>query len=300
MSLAPIVLFTFNRPSHTARVLDALRVNAEAAHSELVVFCDGPRGENDNVAVDEVRRLIRNIQGFKKVTVIERQKNLGLANSIVEGVNQVCASYGRAIVVEDDILVSPHFLDYVNKALQLYEEDERVLSIGCYTFPVSDHLPETFFLKLPDCWGWAVWKRSWDLFESDGSKLLAEIRDRDMEHEFDLEGAYPYTRMLVDQTLGKNHSWAIRWYAKAFLLDKLTLYPGRSMTRNIGMDGSGVHCGLSNQYEVEIASESVSVYPIPIEEHAEARAVISAFLSRQHGSLAQRIRATVSGFLARR
>ena len=106
--------------------------------------------------------------------------------------------------------------------------------------------------------------------------------------------------MLVDQTLGKNHSWAIRWYARAFLLEKLTLYPGRSMTRNIGMDASGVHCGKSNQYEVEIANEPVSVHPIPIEEHSGARVAFSAFLRRQGGSLAQRLRAAVSGFLVGR
>jgi glycosyl transferase family 2 len=297
---APVVLFTFNRPKHTATVLEALRANSEARDTRLVVFSDGPRNDKDLDAIAEVRQVISRAQGFRDVMIIKREENLGLAKSIIQGVSEVCASYGRVIVLEDDIIVSPCFLNYVNNALQLYEGDERVLSIGCYTFPVSARLPETFFLKLPDSWGWAVWKRSWDLFEEDGSKLLAEIRERNLEYRFDLEGTYPFTRMLVDQTLGKNHSWAIRWYARAFLSEKLTLYPGCSMTRNIGMDASGVHCGLSKDYEVEIASEPVSVHPILIQEHVGARAAFSAFLGRQRGSLAQRIRAKVSGFLSLR
>ncbi len=297
---APVALFTFNRPRHTALALDALHANLEARNTQLIVFSDGPRDDKDLDAIAEVRRLISAAQGFRDVILVKREKNLGLARSIIQGVSEVCASHGQAIVLEDDIIVSPCFLNYVNNALQLYEEDERVLSIGCYTFPVPTVLPETFFLKIPDCWGWAVWKRAWDLFEPDGTKLLAQIKEQGLEGRFDLDGAYPYTRMLAEQTIGKNNSWAICWYAQALLLDKLTLYPGRSVTRNIGMDASGVHSGSSSHYEVEIAREPIHVCPVPVDEHIEARAAFSAFLSRQRGSFAQRVGATVSGFLAGR
>jgi Glycosyl transferase family 2 len=296
---APVVLFTFNRPRHTALALDALRANPEACQSRLIVFSDGPSDDKDLEEIAEVRRLISATQGFRDVILVQRERNLGLANSIIQGVTEVCASYGRAIVLEDDIVVSPYFLDYVNSALQLYEEEERIISIGCYTFPVFEHLPETFFLNISDCWGWAVWKRAWDLFEPDGAKLLAQIRVQGLEERFDLEGAYPYTRMLAEQTMGQNDSWAIRWYAKAFLLNKLTLYPGRSVTRNIGMDASGIHGGRSSQYEVGIAREPIRVYPVAVEEHAQARAAFSAFLRRQRGSFFQRSKARFSGLLER-
>lgn len=296
---APVVLFTFNRPRHTALALNALRANPEARHIRLIVFSDGPRNEKDLDAIGEVRRLISATQGFRDVILVERERNFGLSGSIIQGVSEVCTTYGSAIVLEDDIVVSPYFLNYVNNALQLYEEEERVISIGCYTFPVFERLPETFFLNLPDCWGWAVWKRAWDLFEPDGAKLLAQIRVQGLEERFDLEGAYPYTNMLAKQVGGQNDSWAIRWYAKAFLLNKLTLYPGRSVTRNIGMDDSGVHSGRSSQYEVEVAREPIRVRPAAVEEHPQARAAFSAFLGRQRGSFVQLAKARFSGLLER-
>jgi len=296
---APVALFAFNRPKHTAAVLDALGANSEARDTPLLVFSDGPRNDEDIKSITEVRQVISKTRGFRDVMLIKREQNLGLAKSIVQGVSEVCESYGRVIVLEDDIVVSPYFLNYVNDALQLYEGDERVLSVGCYTFPVSQELPETFFLKLPDCWGWAVWKRAWDLFEPDGTKLLTQIRVQGLEERFDLDGAYPYTQMLAKQVGGENDSWAIRWYAKAFLLNKLTLYPGRSVTRNVGMDGSGIHSGCSSHYEVEISRVPIKVCPVEIEEHVQARAAFSAFLGQHKGNFVQFAQARFWGLLER-
>lgn len=277
MTFAPVALFVYNRPVHAQRTIEALRQNVGAENAALYVFSDAPKNAAAIESVAEVRSYIRSIEGFKSVAIIEREKNLGLANSIIDGVTRLCAEYGRVIVVEDDLVTSPYFLKYMNDGLDLYERNERVISIHGYVYPVKTALPETFFLGGADCWGWATWKRGWDLFERDGRKLLQELKARKPTRRFDFDGAYPYTRMLRDQIAGKNDSWAIRWYASAFLKDKLTLYPGRSLVFNIGNDSSGTHCATTDGYAGEISEIPIKMDAIPIEENSRVRDQIAGF-----------------------
>ncbi|MFN7085987.1 MAG: glycosyltransferase family 2 protein [Burkholderiales bacterium] len=289
MTFAPVALFAYDRPSHLRQAVEALLDNPEARESRLVVFSDGPRNERSRKAVTEVRLYARQITGFASVDIIEREENWGLARSIIDGVSSMCARYGRVIVLEDDIVTSRHFLRFMNDALDLYQNDERVISIHGYQYPVNSALPETFFLKGADCWGWATWKRGWDLFEPDGRILLQELRARELAQRFDFDGAYPYTRMLENQISGKNDSWAIRWHASAFLKGKLTLYPGRSLVRNIGLDGSGTHCSTAGEFAADLAASPVAVSAIPVEENALARQKIAGFLKTSRPTLAARV-----------
>lgn len=279
MSLAPIILFTYNRPDHARQVIDALKQNPLSIESELFIFSDGPKDAEAQVEVEAVRTLAHNTEGFKDVHVIERPNNFGLAKSIIDGVGQIIETHGKVIVLEDDIVVSPHFLDYMNTALDTYEHEDRVVSIHGYIYPVEKELPETFFLKGADCWGWATWKRGWDVFETNGSALLAKLRERGLEREFDFNGSYPYTRMLEQQVAGNNNSWAIRWYASAFLEDKLTLYPGNSLVQNIGLDGSGVHCPDSDSHTVQEFAKNgpIHFFPEELEEDVQAKNTIASY-----------------------
>jgi hypothetical protein len=256
----------------------SLQKNDLAKDSELIIISDGPRSDKDMESVFSVREYIKTVSGFKDVSVVERENNLGLAQSIISGVTEFANRHGRVIVLEDDMISSPYFLKFMNDGLEYYEDEENVISIHGYSFPVQGRLPETFFLKGAECWGWATWKRGWDLFESDGKKLLAEILRRKVGTEFDFNGAYPYVKMLEDQTKGKNDSWAIRWSASAFLKDRLTLHPGRSLIRNIGTDESGTHCGKTDRYDVDVSREPVIVSGIPIEENWMARKEIERYL----------------------
>jgi len=239
---APIALFTYNRPWHTQQTVEALLRNVEAADSDLIVFSDGPKDGGSRENIYEVRQHLRTIEGFKSVRIVERKKNLGLAQNIISGVTEVVNEHGRVIVLEDDLVTSPYFLRYMNDALDAYQDDDRVISIHGYCYPIEG-LPETFFQKGADCLGWATWKCGWDLFEPDGSKLLAELTQRNLLHRFDFFEAYDFSGMLRGQTMGKNQSWAVRWYASALLNNKLTLYPGQTLVQHIGSDGSGTHCG---------------------------------------------------------
>lgn len=251
MDLAPIVLFTFNRPNHLKQTLEGLLMNDLASKSILYIFCDG-RKENASFSnlekIKETRTIAKSKKWCKEVHIIENETNKGLANSIIDGVTEVINKYGKIIVLEDDIVPSIGFLKYMNEALILYENEEKV---GCvhawnYVLNYKNYKKSTFFLKGADCWGWATWKRSWDLFEKSGQKLLAEIQQKKLEYSFDRNGTHSFVAMLKDQIEKKNDSWAIRWHASLFLQNKLCLQPTVSIVENIGLDGSGVHCGTTN------------------------------------------------------
>lgn len=282
MNLAPVALFVYNRPEHTRRTVEALQKNILASDSELFVFCDGSKNDKAKENVQKVREYIKTVDGFKTVTIIERESNFGLAESIINGVAEIVNKYGKIIVLEDDLVTSPYFLQYMNDALDMYEKDEKVICIHGYVYPVKEKMPETFFLRGADCWGWATWKRGWNLFESDGRKLLGELKEKKLNNEFDFDGSYPYVKMLKDQIVGKNNSWAIRWYASAFLANKLTLYPGESLVNNIGLDGSGTHGGLKDDINKggRLEDIKIKVNKIEIKEDLFARsAVIRYFKS---------------------
>jgi hypothetical protein len=291
---APIAMFVYARPEHTRRALQSLCDNDLAERSHLTVFSDGPRGDADVPGVQATRELVRSMKGLASITLIEREVNLGLAGNIVDGVSTMCDRHGRVIVLEDDLVISPHFLRFMNDGLACYEHDARVASIHGYCYPTDAVLAETFFLRGADCWGWATWARAWRHFRSDGRELLAEIRARGLEHEFDLDRSFPFCRMLEDQTLGRNDSWAIRWHAACFLDDMLTLYPGRSLVENIGNDSSGTHGADTPMFSQAIATGPVRVCRIEQEPSAQAGRAFSQFLRRQQRSA--RIRSMLRRF----
>lgn len=286
---APIALFVYNRPLHTRQTVEALLKNELAAESDLIIFSDAPKTSEGALVVKKVRDYISDISGFKSVSIVERSKNLGLANSIIDGVTRLCEEWGRVIVLEDDLVTSPYFLRFMNDALDLYAHDERVISIHGYMYPVAKQLPETFFLRGADCWGWATWDRGWGFFEPDGNKLLGQIRGLRLEREFNYGGAYDFTGMLLSQVRGKIDSWAIRWHASAFLKNKLTLYPGKSLVLNIGHDGSGTHCGTAEILPLDIIDGHVTVGGIPVVESLEARAAIAKYFRASKISLLRRL-----------
>lgn len=282
MNLAPIILFVYNRPEHTKQTVDALEKNLFASESLLFVYSDGPKNEKDKPLVEEVRNFINKINGFKDIKIILRQSNLGLADSIVSGVTEVIDKFGKAIVLEDDIVTSPYFLKYMNDALEFYSNVEQVISIHGYTYPVDAKLPQTFFLRGADCWGWATWKRGWELFERDAQKLLNVLTENKLLNDFDWNGALSNVRMLKNFIKGKNNSWAIRWHASAFIKNKLTLYPGVSLVRNIGADGLGTNVRKTKIYDTTPSTKPILVNEIPVVENEEVKKVlISYFLKNQ-------------------
>jgi hypothetical protein len=275
---APIALFAYRRPEHLRRALAALRANPEAKATSLYVFADGAKNANAAAGVEEVRRLLQQIDGFQSVHVCRREENYGLARNLTSGISEVLREHDSVIVVEDDIVVSPVFLRFMNEALACYRDEPRVGSISGYCYPLTADVPETFFIRGADCWGWATWRDRWQVYNPNGRELLGQLRERKLTRAFDLDHTMSFTRMLKQQIAGKVDSWAIRWHASCYLRDLLILYPRRSLVQNIGNDGTGTHSQeAGTEHDVALSSTAVAVGGIAIEENAAAREAFRQF-----------------------
>jgi hypothetical protein len=218
------------------------------------------------------------------LNVISSPQNRGLAISIISGINQIINDFGVGIFLDDDLIIGPHFLNFMNKAIALYKDDPKVCSI--HGFSYLKNVDQVYFLKGGDCCGWATWKSAWSHFESDGNRLLNQLVDKRMTYEFDVNGTYPYTQMLKDQIAGRNNSWAIRWRAATFLKGMYTLYPPKALYLNDGFDGSGTNCPAGSGYNVVATDREIS---IPKLKAAESPRILSKYRKFLMPSRRQRI-----------
>jgi len=291
MAYAPILLFVYNRPVHLRNAVEALLRNELSRESDLFIYSDAPRTEADVANVSAVREFIHSINGFKSVTITERPENWGLSRSIIEGVTAQVERFGRVIVLEDDLVVAPHFLDFMNDALEAYKDEPMVGHIQACDFTQDKSLPDTFLIKWTGSWGWGTWRESWRLFNPNGKALLDELESRNLTYEFDFNGSYGYTRMLRRQIEGKNNSWAIRWNASLFLAEIQSLNVGKSLVKNTGFDGSGTNCGGGGLYDTTLYIDRLLVEKIsPIEEDARARMAYERYYRRTNSFWAKAIR----------
>jgi hypothetical protein len=258
MKLAPIVLFTYNRPWHTQETINALTKNGYAKESELFIYSDCEKNETDTEKVRAVRNYLKTIQGFKKITIIEREKNIGLARNIADGVTEVVNKFGRVIVLEDDCIVSLNFLSFMNNALDFYENTKKIWHISGWNYPIEpDGLPETFLWRVMNCWGWATWADRWKHFERNPERLINEF-SIDEINRFNLEGSHDFWSYIQKNIDGDISTWAIFWYATIFKQGGLCLNPTQSLVLNIGLDGSGSHCkGGDNQNPLQNTSPHI-------------------------------------------
>lgn len=253
--LAPVVLFTYNRPEHTKKTLEALTNNYLASDSILYVFSDAARNEKDEKKVEEVREVISHIEGFKKVECILQVNNKGLANSIIDGVSKIIAKHKKVIVLEDDLITSKMFLYFMNDALDTYKSREQIWSISGYHPPIT--LPSTYkesvYLSFRgSSWGWATWADRWNTIDWNTENYKYFLL-----HPLDVyklsRGGCNLVKMLQDCVNKKNNSWAVRsCYAQA-LQDRYTVYPTKSLVKSIGTDGSGTNFTLmEKRFDCEI------------------------------------------------
>ncbi|MDO4742755.1 MAG: glycosyltransferase [bacterium] len=264
--LAPIVVFVYNRPDHAEKMFDSLSACNLAKHSELYIFSDGPKNSDSAQGVKQVRELInseRLKELFKSVEVIESEKNNGLANSVISGVDKVLKKYGRVIVVEDDCIVAPDFLDYMNAGLEFYEHNPKIWSLGGQTIvkDIPQHYQHDVMVLGRTCsCAWATWLDRWQKVDwqvSDYSKFKRSFSRRKQFNEFGADRSI----MLDYQMHGLINSWAIRFCYAMFKNGMYTVYPTYSKVQNIGYDGSGTHCAkvCDSVYAAEIVLQDKSV-----------------------------------------
>ncbi len=246
---APIAFFAYRRLAHARASLESLSKCHGAKESELFIFSDGAKGEADRKSVEEVRELIAGRKWCGRVNIIERERNLGLAASVISGVTELCERYGRVIVLEDDLVVSRYFLEYMNAALERYKDEEKVMQVSGHIFPVKiDTGADAFFLPVTTSWGWATWQRAWKDFDPEMKGYEELKRDAGLRKSFDLDGSFPYFDMCKAQLAGRVDSWAIRWYLSVFMKGGLVLFPGSSLLENIGFGSEGTHTKAADNY----------------------------------------------------
>ena len=272
---APIIVFAYNRPLHLAQSIDSLLTNSECPESDLIVFVDGPKGPKDKTNVEECIRIAHGIRGFKSVKVVPRGENLGLAQSIRTGINEIFLSYEKVIVIEDDILTAKGALRFLNLGLENYAEVKKVASIQLFQYPLKKCVAEPVFLRGADCWGWATWKDRWEKVSFDPERLLAGLAP--VHRDFNLGGSARYFEMLEELAEGRIDSWAICWHASMYLENKVSLYPPISLCKNTGSDGSGTHASDTDYFAVELDDSTEWDFPRDIEEDTYYREMMHDF-----------------------
>jgi hypothetical protein len=288
----PVALFAYNRPDHTQRALVALSKCQRIKDCELHLFSDGPLTDATRPEVETTRKILHDWAVSFDARVVEQPQNLGLAKSIVTGVSDLCARYGRAIVVEDDLIVSPDFLHFMIESLDHYENDMRVMQVGGFTFSTPQGITtDAFLLPVTTTWGWATWQRAWKHFSWQPVGMEAAKCDNNWRKLFDLNGACAFSSMLEDRLAGRNDSWGILWWYAVSRRKGLVVYPTQSLVWNSGFDGSGIHCGNGDFLQQGDASNclwkhlSISlIFPIETKSEPEYLSHLESFFrSKQIG-----------------
>lgn len=288
-ALAPIILFAHARPEHTRRTLGALAENVLAIDSDLWVYADAARSETEVERVRDVRAIAHGAKGFRSVTVVERETNLGLARNIIEGVTAVCNAQGRVIVLEDDIVTGRNFLSFMNAALDRYADEPRVWHVSGWNYPIDPaDLGDAFLWRVMNCWGWATWADRWQHFRKEPAHLV-EAWDKETIARFNLDGAHDFWEQVEANRKGLLNTWAIFWYASIFEHQGLCLNPARSFVHNIGHDGSGENCGYSVDFSISRLGSGFEGLPASIEESALAVHRVKAFYQGMRRPFLQRI-----------
>jgi len=253
--IAPICLFAWKRPHETQETIRRLQANYLAPDSELFIFVDGPKKAADKPEIEKVTDFAQTVSGFKKVTLKISTKNKGLSRSIIEGVSEILKRFGKVVVMEDDLLSSPNFLNYMNAALRHYKDNRKVFSVSGHSFDIhfpKDYHFDHYFSVRGSSWGWATWVDRWKTVDWEVSDYKQFISSWKKRRSFN-RGGSDLSGMLRKQIEGKINSWAIRWCYQQWKNDQLTVYPRISKIKNIGFGAGATHTsGKTEEHEIQL------------------------------------------------
>lgn len=289
MKLSPVVIFAYNRLDHLEKTIEAISKNRLADESQFYVFQDGPRKKDltDN-SYERVTEYCKNLNLGKTCTFIKRDNNYGLFKSVITGVTETLEKHNSVIVLEDDLITSPSFLQYMNESLNYYENNSQVGTINGYSYNMDKNLPNYYFLRGANPYGWGTWKNRWSLLETDTTILKKKLTSRKLVKEWDYANGIS---MLEAQEQGEISSWLICWHTSLFLSGKLTLFPSHSYVYHNGFDESATHCINGekldiHQFKVKDLNTSFHVEDIKkirIEEIKTVREIIQYFYHTING-----------------
>lgn len=264
MNYAPIIIFAFNRPASLDKLIISLMNNPEAKDSILHIFVDGARniaGEQEKV--QKTQKIAKNVIGFKSVEYHFSDINNGLGSSVITGVTKVITQYGKAIVLEDDLILASNFLAFMNEGLTAYEKEQKIFSICGYTNRIKkpkNYGYDAYFCTRSSSWGWGTWKERWETVDWELNDWESCLRNK---KAFNKWGGSDCFRMLSDWKSRKNKSWAIRFCYSQFTQSKLAIFPIISKVKNDGFDGGGTNCKKYSRFKFTFDKTHNSEFNFP-------------------------------------
>jgi hypothetical protein len=289
---APIIIFAFNRPDHTFKLLQSLILCKNFKEFKIFIFLDGSKvGDNKNKKkVLEVKNILLNFKNTinnNNIKIFCSKKNVGLYKNLTTGITKVFKKYSKAIVLEDDLIVNKNFIHFMNKSLIKYKNNKKILQISGYSYPINYKKKEAYFLNLTSCWGWATWRDRWiEFMKFSRNKALIKkdyiniYFDKNKKNEFNIFNSYNYLKMLKKQIAGNFNSWGILFYLFSFKNKSLNLFPPFSFIENKGFDGSGMHGSTSNIFNLKNkkTAQRAFYYPKKIQFNVYLQKKIGIFL----------------------
>ncbi len=263
--MSPICLFVYKRYDTTKLMLESLLACPECADSELYVFMDEARNDSEADDVEKVRALFDNLQGFKAIHPYPARMNKGMARSVIDGVTTVLEKHESIIVLEDDLVVAPDFLTFMNTALEAYRDRSDIWSISGYT-PNLKEIEQydkngVFLVPRAQCWGWATWSDRWETVDWEVSDFNYLARNKKRRKAFDM-GGNDLFRTLEMEHRERIESWAVRWAYAASKQKMWTVNPMLSKVQNIGLKSSTSHVGWHDErHNVELLGDKTIIDP---------------------------------------
>lgn len=290
--LSPVVLFVYKRSNHTRQVLEALSVCQNSKNTPLIIYSDGAKtnsSSKDKEEIEQTRQILRafkeqNQNHFLSIEIYEAQSNKGLSKSVKEGITEQINNYGRVIVLEDDIVPQKGFLNYMNEALEKYQNEEKVWGISSYAYPLENEThvkQETFFLPINSSWGWATWKRAWNKIDFDIERIFQKFEEKSVTKQEYNFGNYYYYQILEAQRDQKIDSWAAFLMATLFLEKGWFLFPKYSLSKNIGFDATGTHCTEEDLFFNSPVIDFLEIKTIPLTIENEGKKEVEKTLKKQ-------------------
>ncbi|MDR1730365.1 MAG: glycosyltransferase [Prevotellaceae bacterium] len=296
--LAPICLFVYNRLELTKQTVESLKKNFLANESELFIFSDGAKSKNATEKVEQVREYVKTIEGFKTITILESEINKGLAKSIIDGVTEIINKYGKTIVIEDDLYLSPSFLAYMNQMLDNYCSCQDVFQISGFGLKVrkpADYHYDVFFHNRPNSWGWATWCDRWNSVDWEVKNWVRLKEDKRKQKAFN-RGGTDLFKMLKGYMEGKNNSWYVRFAYAQFAQHKYAIAPIKSFVLNRGFIKDSTHCDAYNRYKTDFQDSKFVQIQFPQQLFIERRLINQAF---RYYSLSARFIAKIRTFFTK-
>lgn len=262
---APIILFAYKRPVELKATLQALQANYLASQSDLYIFVDAAKRPEDEPKVAQVHQLLDSVSGFRTIHRDYATTNIGCADSVIRGISIVLAKHPSAIIVEDDLVTTPNFLDFLNQGLVQYAKSRRVYSVAGYTFPFqrpTDYASDAYLIPRHSPWGWATWADRWQSIDWNMTDYPEFAKDKQQQKAFK-QGGSDLVKMLGDQMEGRADAWDIRFCYNRFKADGLTVYPTVSKVQNIGFGNEATHTNVFNRYKTQLDNGTQRVFSFP-------------------------------------